>query len=304
VNLGPHVNTPKDEYGPTFSADGSTLYFTQGELAHPQPNPNLATFDIWQAEVIPIVDFNGDGKVDGKDVLFMAQHWGEKQPLYDIGPTAFGDGVVDVQDLIVLAKYIGKEVHDPTLIAHWAFDETEGGAPRDSASGSEAIVNGGANWQPAGGKVGGALQFDGTNDSVTTGFVLSPAQGPFSVFAWLKGGAPGQVIVSQAGGANWLMVATAKGELMTELKQPGSRGKSLTSSAAITDGAWHRVGFVWDGTNRVLYMDDVEVATSTQAGLIDGTGGLNIGTGSTLAPGTFWSGLIDDVRIYNRVVKP
>jgi len=32
--------------------------------------------------------------------------------------------------------------------------------------------------------------------------------------------------------------------------------------------------------------------------------GLLIGAGSTLAPGTFWSGLIADVRIYNRAVKP
>ena len=31
---------------------------------------------------------------------------------------------------------------------------------------------------------------------------------------------------------------------------------------------------------------------------------LAIGAGKDLAPGTFWSGLIDDVRIYNRVVKP
>ncbi len=32
--------------------------------------------------------------------------------------------------------------------------------------------------------------------------------------------------------------------------------------------------------------------------------GLNIGCGADRAPGSFWSGLIDDVRIYNRVVKP
>ncbi|MCP4610630.1 MAG: LamG domain-containing protein [Planctomycetes bacterium] len=29
-----------------------------------------------------------------------------------------------------------------------------------------------------------------------------------------------------------------------------------------------------------------------------------IGTGSAMAPGTYFSGLIDDVRIYNRVVIP
>jgi len=33
-------------------------------------------------------------------------------------------------------------------------------------------------------------------------------------------------------------------------------------------------------------------------------GGLYLGAGSTLTSGTFFSGLIDDVRIYNRVVHP
>ena len=34
----------------------------------------------------------------------------------------------------------------------------------------------------------------------------------------------------------------------------------------------------------------------------DGT--LNIGVAEDLAPNSFFSGLIDDVRIYNRAVKP
>jgi len=32
--------------------------------------------------------------------------------------------------------------------------------------------------------------------------------------------------------------------------------------------------------------------------------GLYIGTGKAMEPGTFFSGLIDDVRIYNRAVNP
>jgi hypothetical protein len=34
------------------------------------------------------------------------------------------------------------------------------------------------------------------------------------------------------------------------------------------------------------------------------SGGLYFSAGNTLAPGTFFSGLIDDVHIYNRAVKP
>jgi len=56
--------------------------------------------------------------------------------------------------------------------------------------------------------------------------------------------------------------------------------------------------------SRILYVDGAEAAQDTQATLIGSGGGLYIGAGSTLAPGTFWSGLIDDVRIYNRAVKP
>jgi len=148
------------------------------------------------------------------------------------------------------------------------------------------------------------LQFNGTSDAVTAGFVCDPSKGPFSVFAWVQGGGPGQVILSQQAGANWLMAAAPQGSLRTELKGVGRFGSPLASPSVIANGAWHRVGLVWDGKIRVLYVDDVEVARDTPSSLAASAGGLNIGAASNLAPGTFWSGLIDDVRIYNRAVKP
>jgi hypothetical protein len=33
-------------------------------------------------------------------------------------------------------------------------------------------------------------------------------------------------------------------------------------------------------------------------------GGLTIGAGKGLEPGSFWRGLIDDVRVYNRAFEP
>jgi len=64
------------------------------------------------------------------------------------------------------------------------------------------------------------------------------------------------------------------------------------------------VGFVWDGSNRKLYVDGVTVAEDMQPVLIGSQMGLNIGTGKDAEPGTYFSGLIDDVRIYNQVVSP
>ena len=123
-------------------------------------------------------------------------------------------------------------------------DETAGRVAPDSVSGVDGVLMGGPLWQPGGGKVGGALKFDGVNDSVLTDFVLDPADGPFSVLAWIKGGAPGEVIVSQdgsVGGAGWLLAAPSTGRLMTDLKAPGPGGRSLSAAMVITDDDWHEV---------------------------------------------------------------
>jgi len=152
--------------------------------------------------------------------------------------------------------------------------------------------------------VDGALQLMGSGSFVRTPAVRDPSTGPLSVFAWVMGGGPGQVILSQTGGANWLMARSPDGVLMTDLKPTGRLAKGLASATIITDGSWHRVGLSWDGSSRVLYVDDIEVAKDTQANLPSLAGGLYIGAGATLAASTFWSGLIDDIRVYDRAVKP
>ncbi|MBN2592677.1 MAG: hypothetical protein JXA81_04145, partial [Sedimentisphaerales bacterium] len=60
------------------------------------------------------------------------------------------------------------------------------------------------------------------------------------------------------------------------------------------------------GSYRYLYVDGAEVARDDAPlpGLESGEGGLFIGAGNGIETGSLWSGLIDDVRIYNRVVSP
>jgi hypothetical protein len=169
---------------------------------------------------------------------------------------------------------------------------------------NDAILIGEPVWQPEGGMVGGGLEFDGVDDCAFAQRGLNPAGGPFSVFVWIQGGAPGQVVISQLDGANWLGVDPSCGFLMTDLCTSGRGGGPLKSKITITDGAWHRVGFVWDGAYRALYIDDILVAEDVQHGLGSSIGGLNIGCGSDSAAGTFWSGLVDEIRIYNRTVTP
>jgi hypothetical protein len=298
MNLGPVINSSYWDLSPNISADGRTLYFTSDRPG------GIGSADLWQAPIIPIVDFNGDEKVDLKDFSKLAQYWGQDEPSVDMGPMPWGDRRVDIQDVVVLGEYWLREVLPVELVAYWKLDETEGGIAQDSAGGKDATANGNPLWQPTGGKINGALEFDGIDDYISTPFILDPAAGAFSIFAWVRDGGPEQAIVSQASGVNWLAAGTSQGKLMTELKALGRFGTPLFSEAVIIDGDWHRVGLTWDGSTRTLFVDNVEVAKSTQGTLASSTGGLYIGADKSLEGGSFWSGLIDDVRIYDRAVRP
>ena len=203
-------------------------------------------------------------------------------------------------------RYWGQEVPNSNLLANWKFDEIEGDVAYDSAAENDAGVLGDAVWQPDSGQINGALLLDGINDYINTHFELNPADGSFSVFAWVKGGGPGQVILSQEAISDWLLADRLTGCLESNLKGTGRSKKALTSETSITDGHWHRVGLVWDGAYRSLYVDDVLVAQDIthQGSLESSIEAFNIGVGKGLEAGTFWSGMIDDVRIYNRVVTP
>ncbi|MCL5278497.1 MAG: protein kinase, partial [Planctomycetes bacterium] len=96
VNLGPIINSPEFDCGPCLAPDGSALYFAWDY-------PDRANIP-WQAPILPIVDFNGDGKVDEKDMALLVADWGKSNSPCDIGPFPWGDGVVDEKDLGVLTK--------------------------------------------------------------------------------------------------------------------------------------------------------------------------------------------------------
>jgi hypothetical protein len=247
-------------------------------------------------------DFNGDEIVDIDDLIIFIEHWGLDEPTLDIAPLPFGDGIVDVQDLEVLMSYWQQEVLPVSLLAYWNLDETKGIIAHNSINDNDGTLSGDPLWQPSGGKVGGALEFDGIDDYISTPFILDPAKGSLSVFAWINGGASGQVIISQIGdfGGTWLGTNSSEGKLMTGLS--GAYFGALESESVITNGQWNHVGLVYDldALHRHLYVDGIEVAVDSDyvAG-VPSYSGLYIGAGKDLEPGSFFSGLIDDVRIYN-----
>jgi hypothetical protein len=305
VNLGPEVNSSGLDGGPVLSPDGLSLYF-----GSERPGGSLGSDDIWQARIMPVVDLNGDGKVDLKDFRKLAQYWGQNEPTCDIAPLPNGDGIVDEKDLNLFAEHLLKELQP---VAHWMLDETEGNIAKDNIGNNDGTLNGNPAWQPAEGAIGGALQLDGEDDYIETDYILDPSAGSFSVFVWIKGGAPGHVIISQKDttegrsskpGSAWLCADSSSGRLMTGLMSP--LFDPLVSESIIADGQWHHVGLVYDldGLRRYLYVDGTQVAQDTNSvGGMPSNGGLYFGAGSMLEQNTFFSGLIDDIRVYDEVLS-
>ena len=138
---------------------------------------------------------------------------------------------------------------------------------------------------------------DGDKDDINTGFVLNPALGPFTASAWIKSGVSGRAILSQVGntGKNWLTTNT-EGQLRTDLGSGGRSGAPLTGDIVVTDGQWHHVALIYDGSRRHLYVDGEPSGEDSSTIPMDSikTGMI---IGSSPNHDADWQGFIDDVRI-------
>ncbi len=248
-----------------------------------------------------------------KPKLAIPYHWGQSVGNLSDAQT-FSENARCAMVILSVGETISSDnwpEYSP-LIAHWRLDEAEGIIAKDEVGENGGILFGEPYWQPTGGKIDGALELDGLDDYVESGFVLNPADGVFSVFAWIKGGLPGQVIVSQANGGGkgytWIGSDLSEGKLMSGLVPPPAGRiipQPLVSEVEITDGDWQHVGFVWDGFYRSLFKDGMEAAKDAQPlnPLNAADGGLYIGVGTTISEGTFFWGMIDDVRVYNQALN-
>jgi hypothetical protein len=194
------------------------------------------------------------------------------------------------------------------LVGWWKLDETEGSTAADSSgNGHTGKLIGEPRWQPTGGKIGGALAFDGNDDYVNLGENADfDITNQITVAAWIK--------VNEFD-KDWQAIIT-KGDSAWRLHRNGSTNNlefacsglevpdniqwgSIFGKTDINDGQWHHAVGVFDGSKLYLYVDGRLDVSSDAPGKINvNDQPVYIGENAE-QPERFWNGLIDDVRIYN-----
>ncbi|UCC22461.1 MAG: LamG domain-containing protein [Planctomycetota bacterium] len=212
------------------------------------------------------------------------------------------------------------------LVAHWKLDEETGLTAYDSAGSSHGTLVNGPIW--ASGLIDGALEFDNIDDYVNVGDPADEsldfgADESFSITAWIKcddvGGYSAIVGKRRSTGLYGYFYEGYRfrvhyDTLVFEIEDTGNNGVGMFGTTPVTDNVWHHVAAVRDATANKLYLyvdgnTDGEPVTDTTSGSLSTSQNFWIGLMTTTVSNDplenphYFSGLIDDVRIYDRALS-
>jgi prepilin-type N-terminal cleavage/methylation domain-containing protein len=197
---------------------------------------------------------------------------------------------------------------DKSLVGYWSFDEGSGTTARDlSGYGNNGTLIGTIGWTT--GKVGYALQF-GTGNNYGTGYVnignvLNFGTRSFSISAWVNpyGFEPTygwqRIVTKRDSGSYWYSLTLNSTSRIPMIEFSGGVGSGVALSAM----SWYHLVATRDGATGVakIYINGTLANSGSGWGQnLDNTGPLQIGA---WIGGQIWSGLIDEVRIYNRALS-
>jgi hypothetical protein len=190
------------------------------------------------------------------------------------------------------------------LVAAYGFDEGKGAKIIDSSGRGNNGTTADTAW--AAGKYGSALSFNGSSSAVTI-----PGSGSLDLTdgmtleAWVKPDALGPswrtvLFKEQPTGMEYALYTNNADGLPIGQAQIGGEQNVVGASSLPTD-AWTYLAATYDGTTETLYVNGEAVASvplSDSIGVSDGN--LKIGGNSVWSE--WFSGLIDEVRVYNRAL--
>ena len=194
------------------------------------------------------------------------------------------------------------------LVAAYSFDAGAGTSAVDSSGNGNTGTLANATWA-SGGKYGSALSFNGTNAWVTVNSSTSLAlTNGMTVEAWVNPTTLGNayrtvVFREQPGSEVYSLYANQSGNPQAPLGEVYVNGfKDASASTGLATGSWAHLAETYDGSSVRLYVNGTLVSTTAAPGsLASSTAPLRIGGNNIW--GEYFSGLIDEVRVYNRALS-
>jgi hypothetical protein len=195
----------------------------------------------------------------------------------------------------------------PGLVAAYGFNEGSGTTTADASGNANTATISGATWNVSG-KFGKALSFNGSSSLVTipdsnfidltTGMTLEAWLNPSALSGWRAA-----MLKEASGGLAYSLYAHDNAPRPAATINTGGIDRSTPGTAALALNTWTHLAATYDGATLRLYVNGAQVSSLAVTGnLITSTGALRIG-GNTIW-GEYFSGLIDEVRVYNRALTP
>jgi len=196
------------------------------------------------------------------------------------------------------------------LVGHWTFDGknmTSGVAQDISGQGNNGnLTNISTSTFYTAGKIGQALQFDGVDDYLT--IASTPAPGTeMTVSAWVYKKNNGYIIYRGSSSCclSYRLRFSSSKVLFGIVTTSGSTPDiEITSNASVPDNTWTLITATYSSSASTLsiYINGVFDQSGTRSGtIITSENTTNIGAVNPAA--SYFSGNIDDVRIYNRALS-
>ena len=194
----------------------------------------------------------------------------------------------------------------PGLVGAWSFDETSGAQVADASGRSNHGTVSGATRVPDG-RFGRALSFDGVDDWVTVADAASlDLTTGMTLEAWVNPAATGgtwrtAMLKEHGGTLAYGLYARGGGNGPAAHVNAGS-DVGAAGPSVLPAGTWTHVAATYDGAMVRLYVGGAQVATRAVTGaLATSSGALRFG-GNGVWAGEFFSGRLDELRVYDRAL--
>ncbi len=305
------------------SGASQTRLYIDGEPNGPAFTDNTSFYSAnAKMGTLPVFGIYG-GMFDDTRIYNRDLSQSEIKHLYGLGATTHINTTIETNDSL-----------ENGLVGHWTFDgpkmawgSTTAEVLDSSASSIEGDLVNMDQQSVTAGKMGQGLQFNGTNSYINAGMPSPIDDIPqFSVSAWIKPKSSGsgdcsgytQIVqkndlCASLASDGWRFTLAPDNSLEFVVSYIGGSGLELvkqTSANSIAFNTWQHVVVTWTGSTTAsqahIYRDGVELSysASQNGSTIRDSEDTTLSIGAMYNGESAFDGVIDDVRIYNRVLSP